>query len=109
MYVDSGDTTFLWLLPQNINISYGVKYKKMLHAFLDRRSLHHPRKSASEMPLEQIIPFKNVYFQGLLVLQGRSIAKNLNKVAWFFVVKKGLRRQIGGNLFLDISDDFYLQ
>ena len=46
---------------------------------------------------------------GLLVLQGRSIAKNLSKVVWFFVVKKGLRGQIGGNLFLDISDDFYLQ
>ena len=40
--------------------------------------------------------------QGLLVLQGRSIAKNLNNVAWFFVVKKGLRGQIGGKLYLDI-------
>ena len=45
------------------------------------------------------------YYQGLLILTGRSIAKNVSKVEWFFfiVVKKGLREQIGGNLFLDIS------
>ena len=48
-------------------------------------------------------------YQGLLVLQGRSFAKNLNKVAWFFVVKMSLRGQIGGTLYLDISDNFYLQ
>ena len=50
-----------------------------------------------------------MYNQGLLVLQGRNIAKNLSKVAWFLVVKKGLRGQIGGTLFLDISHEFYLQ
>ena len=47
--------------------------------------------------------------QGLLVLQGRSIAKNLNKVVRFFVVKNGLRGQIGSNLFLDMSDNCNLQ
>ena len=50
-----------------------------------------------------------VLYQGLLVLEGRSIVKDLSKVVWFFVVKKGLRGQIWGNLFLDISDNFYLQ
>ena len=40
----------------------------------------------------------NNIYQGLLVLQGRIIAKNISKVAWFFVGKKGLRGQIDGNL-----------
>ena len=35
--------------------------------------------------------------------------KILARLRDFFVVKKGIRGQIGGNLFLNISDDFYLQ
>ena len=55
-------------------------------------------------------PSKVDYFdQGLVVLQGRSIRKNLSKVAWFFVGKKGVIGQIWDNLFWDICDKFYLQ
>ena len=46
-----------------------------------------------------------ILHQCLLVLQGRSIAKNLGKVVWIFVDKKGLRGQTGGNLLLDIISD----
>ena len=40
----------------------------------------------------------NSFDQGFVVLQGRSIHKNLSKVAWFFVGKKGLRGQIWGKI-----------
>ena len=39
---------------------------------------------------------ENAMNQGPLVLWGRNIAKHLSKVAWFFVLKKCLREQIGG-------------
>ena len=48
------------------------------------------------------------YKQCLLVLQGRSIAKNLNKILLQIIKKRGLRVQIGNTLFFNISDDFYL-
>ena len=50
-----------------------------------------------------------VQITSYVVLQGRNIHKNLSKVVWFFVGKKGLRGQIWGNLFWDICDKFYLQ
>ena len=48
------------------------------------------------------------FLQDLLVLQGRSIAKNLNKILLQIIKIRGLRVQIGNNLFFNISDDFYL-
>ena len=43
-----------------------------------------------------------------IVLQGRSIAKNLNKILLQIIKKRCLRVQIGNNLFFNISDDFYM-
>ena len=40
-------------------------------------------------------------------LQGRSIAKNLNKILLQIIEKRGLRVQNGSNLFFNINDDFY--
>ena len=69
---------------------------------------HNKAPKATESSRRVEICRKTTSNQCLLVLQGGSIAKNLNKILLQIIKKKGLRVQIGSKSFFNISDNFYL-